>query len=80
MRWLWGRSRPNADRFNPEHSWVLRILHAVLTRLKLRIHPYSTVIGRSGKCFDFLGFQDSPMPIRLTPRTIQPFTVLFQQC
>ncbi len=62
---------------------AIRVLNQTFDELKLEKHPDKTVIGRTEKGFDFLGYHISPEGLSLAKKTVENFisraTRLYEQ-
>ena len=52
---------------------AIRLVNQTLAALKLEQHPDKTFIGRTGRGFDFLGYQFTPSGLGVAAKTIERF-------
>lgn len=52
---------------------AIRVLNQIFVELKLEKHPDKTLIGRTNRGFDFLGYRFEPQGLDLASKTIVSF-------
>ncbi len=59
---------------------AIKIMYRILNQLELKIHPDKTQMGRTSKCFSFLGFSFTAHGnIRIAAQTIDRYTAKLSQ-